>query len=66
MMEKIIKTMSQVGVLHRPSFLSEGLRLPKKLDLHKPPLANNIAMLVAMSFCHPCLKSSTGEVLAVV
>ena len=29
--------MPQVGVLKRPSFLSKGLSLPTKLDLHRSP-----------------------------
>ena len=29
----------QVGVLMRPSFLSKGLKFPKKLDLQRTPLA---------------------------
>ena len=36
---KTIKSIPQVGVLRRPSFLSEGLRLPKKLDLWRTLLA---------------------------
>jgi hypothetical protein len=58
--------MPQVGVLRSPSFLFEGLRLAMKLDLRRIPLARSVAMLVAMSFFHPCLRFSTGEVLAIV
>ena len=39
----------QVGDLHRPSFLYEGLRLPKKLDLQRSPLARSVAMLIIIS-----------------
>ena len=58
--------MPKVGGLCRSSFLSKGLKLPKKLDLRKPPLAKSVAMLVAMSLFHPCLKITTGEDLGVV
>ena len=58
--------MPQVGVLQRSNFLFEGLRLPKKLDLRRTPLAKSVAMLVSMLFFHLCLKFSTKEVWAVV
>ena len=32
------KAFIQVGALRRPSYLSEALRLPKKLDLQRTPL----------------------------
>ena len=64
--ENIIKKIPQVGVAQRSSFLSKGLRLPKKLDLQRTPLAKSVAMLIAMSFFHPCLKFSTGEVVAIL
>ena len=40
----------QFGVLRRPSFLFEGLRLPMKLDLHNTSMAKSVAMLASMSF----------------
>ena len=40
---KILK-MPQVGVLWRPSFLSKGFRLPKKLNLRRTPLAKSGTM----------------------
>ena len=49
-----------------PGLLSKALGLPKKLDIQRTPLAKSVAMLTAMSFSHPCLKFSTGEVLGVV
>jgi len=33
------ENMPKVGGLCRSSFLSEGLKLPEKLDLQRPPLA---------------------------
>jgi hypothetical protein len=45
---------------------SKGLRLPKKLNLQRLPLAASVAMLVAMSIFHPCLKLSTKYVLVIV
>jgi len=53
-------------VLWRPSFLSEGLRLPKKLDLRRIPLQKSIATLAAMSNFHPCTKFFTKGLLVVV
>jgi hypothetical protein len=55
----------QVRVLQRPSFLSEALRLPKKLDLWRT-LQKSVATLAAMSFFHPCAKFSTCGFLTVV
>ncbi len=40
--EKTIKYFIQVGVLRRSSFLSEALRLPKKLDLRRTPLLKSV------------------------
>ena len=40
----------EVGVLRRPSFLSEALRLPKKPDLWRTPLEKSVATLPTMSF----------------
>ena len=45
--------------------MSVGLRLPKKLDTLRTPLAKSVAMLTIMSFFHPYLKFSSGEVLPV-
>jgi len=56
----------QVGDLWRPSFLSEGLRLPKKLDLLRTPLPKSVATLAAMSIFHPCTKFFTKGLLAIV
>ena len=39
---------SRVGVFHRPSFLCEGLRFPKKVDLLGIPLVKSVAMLTSM------------------
>lgn len=47
-------------------FLAKGMRLPKKLDLWRILLAKGVAMLVAMTFFHPCLKFFIIEVLAIV
>jgi hypothetical protein len=47
-------------------YLSEGLKLPKKLDLRRTPLAKGVAMLAAMSFFHSCLKSFIREILSIV
>jgi hypothetical protein len=58
--------MPKVGVLRRPSFLSEGLKWPKVLDLQRTPLTKNVAMLTVMSFFHPCLKSSVTKMLPIV
>ena len=58
--------MAQIGVLQRPSFSSEGLMLPKKIDLWKTPLAKGVVMLATMPFFHPCLKFFIGEVLTIV
>ena len=46
---------SQVGVLQRPSFLTEGLRLPKKLGLRRTPLTKKkyVAIFATMPFFHP-------------
>ena len=44
----------------------ESLRLPKKLDPWRTPLAQSVVMLTNMSSFHPCLKFSTREVLAIV
>ena len=33
---------SEVGVLRRPSFLSKGVRLPKKFDLQRNLLAKSV------------------------
>ena len=46
--EKTIKYFIQVGVLRRSSFLSEALRLPKKLDLRITPLPKSVTMLASM------------------
>ena len=35
---------------------SKGLRVPKKLDLRKTPLTNNVSMLATISFVHPMLE----------
>ena len=40
--KKIIKYFIQVGVLQRSSFLSEALRLPKKLGLRRTPLLESV------------------------
>ena len=61
-----LKRMPQVGVLSRSSFLSEGWRLPKKLDFRRTPLAKNCGHVGNHVIFHPCLKFSTGEVLDVV
>ena len=57
---------SKGGVLWSSSFLTEGVRLLKKLDLQRTPLAKINAMLVVMSCFHSCLKFSTGGDLVVV
>jgi hypothetical protein len=57
--------MLQVEMLWRPNFLSEGLRILKKIDHWRTPLAKNVAMWTTMTFLHLCLKFSTGEVLAI-
>jgi len=53
-------------VFQRSSFLSEGLRLPKKLGLWRTPLQKSVATLAAMSIFHQCTKFSTKGLLAVV
>jgi hypothetical protein len=58
--------MHEVGVLWRPSLLSKGLILPKKLDLMRTPIAKMVAMLATTTFFHPCLKFFTIEFLTVV
>lgn len=47
--EKNNQKMSQFGVLWRSSLLVEGLRLPEKLDNHRTPLTQSVAMLTSMS-----------------
>jgi hypothetical protein len=59
---KNINKMPQFGVLRRPRFLSEGLRLPKKLEFHRTSLAKSVGMLTTMSIFHPCLKFSTIDI----
>jgi hypothetical protein len=55
--KKKTRKMSQVGVFRRPSFLTKGLRLPKKLDLPKTRLAKkNVVMLGTMIFFSPMLQ----------
>ena len=61
-MKKNNKQMPRLEVLWRPSLLSEGLTMPKKFS----QLEKNVAMLASVSFFHPCLKFSTGEVLAIM
>ena len=55
---KILKSKPQVGAHLRPNLLFEGLRLPKTLDLHRPPPTNK--------YCHVgnrVIFSSVPEVL---
>ena len=56
MEKKTSKEMPQVGALLRPSFLSEGLRSSKKLDMQRTPLAKSFALLTSMSFFHSCFE----------
>ena len=56
----------QVGVLRRPSFLFEALRLPKNLDLQRTPLQKSVPTLATMSFFHPCTKFYTKGLLVVL
>jgi hypothetical protein len=49
-MKNSINITPQVGFLQRPSFLSQSLRLPKKLDLWRTPLPKSVATLAKMSF----------------
>jgi hypothetical protein len=44
----VIFKISRVGVFQRSSFLCEGLRFPKKVDLLRIPLVKSIAMLASM------------------
>lgn len=60
--EKKKKKKPRVGVRRRSSFSSENLRLPKKLDLHRTPLVESVAMLASLSFSPPCLEFSSGGV----
>jgi hypothetical protein len=54
--KRIVK-MPRVGVLWRPSFLYEGSRPPKKLDLQRTPQQK------VMPYWQPCHFSSMLEVL---
>ena len=47
----------RVGVLRRPSFLYEDLRLPKKLNLYRILLAKCVAMLFIHAWSSPPEKS---------
>lgn len=49
-MKNITKNMPQVGVLWRPSFLSDESRLPKSFDLYIIFLGKKCSMLSTMSF----------------
>ena len=47
-MENLLNKIPQVGVIQRPSFLSKGLRLPKKLDLQRTHLVKSVVRLATM------------------
>ena len=52
----------RVGVLRRSSFLSEALRLPEKLDLHRTPLlksVRHVGILVIFSSMYNVLHQRT-------
>ena len=51
-----MKIDTKIGVLWRPSFLFEDLKLPKKLDLRRTALTKSLVMLIAMSFFHSMLE----------
>lgn len=47
-MDKLEKESVKLGVLRRYGFMLEGLRFPKKLDLQRTPLVNNVVMFSSM------------------
>ena len=61
--EKTIFFQFKLEFFWRPRSLSEGLRLPMKLDLRRTPHYKSVAMLATMSFCHPCKMFSTKGLL---
>jgi hypothetical protein len=64
-MEKILPKMPQVGVLWRPSF--RVFEVTQETESLKNPPSKSVAVLAIKSlFQIPCLKSSIGEVLALV
>ena len=66
-MEKRFLKEPRVGVLRKPSFLYEGLRLPRSnLNYGGFPEGKGVATLVAMSHFNPCLKLCIGEVFDMV
>ena len=67
-MKRQLNYFIHVGVLKRPSFLSEVVRLPKKLDLRKTPFlkeCRNVGNHVVFSSMYST-KFSTKGLLAVV
>lgn len=50
----------------RPSFLYEGLRLPKKLNLWGTYLAKSVVVMATMSFFLSMLEVLHGGILAIV